>query len=277
MMPAAVRVSARLPVLKATSARREEPGELVLVVAGPQVFEHRPRWPVDSRPPCGRCDSSQSRIISPGGRAAQTELLAPVGKDRGLAAEDLGMDLGVGIAHRLHGGGVSNRDRSRRGRGSWPCCPRTRSSAGPRREAGTSPRPRNGTSGSPIREPCPALLSVNRASRSILPACGLAIGFDHDGELDQARGRHDVVGVVMERSAGAEVLRPRRRPSPCGLGSMVRASRQASDEAARVELVRRPQRGQGRTQPEHNPRTRPQRAHWTSLGRSDGGLRRGGG
>ena len=35
--------------------------------------------------------------------APQAELLAPLGEDRGIAAKDLRVDLGVGIAHLLHG------------------------------------------------------------------------------------------------------------------------------------------------------------------------------
>ena len=90
--------------------RGQEAGELVPVLAGSQVREHL----VAGR----RADDllAIDGLAEPdhlvGRRASQAELLAPLGKDRRIAAKHLRVDLGVGIAHLLHGrGGRADADR----------------------------------------------------------------------------------------------------------------------------------------------------------------------
>ncbi len=70
------------------------------------------------------------------------------------------------------------------------------------------------------------------------PLRRLAVGFDHDRELDQAGRRHRLVGVVGERLAGPEVLDGDRHLPPVGLDQ---------GHQPRFERARRRRRG-GRQQ-----------------------------
>ena len=79
----------------------EEPRDLGAIVAGIEVFQHRLAG--------GRTDqltrrqSLEQTEHLPSRRAAQTELLAALGKDRRVAPVDLGVQLGVLASHLGHG------------------------------------------------------------------------------------------------------------------------------------------------------------------------------
>ena len=101
MIPAAVLLASTLPVLKATLVPGgKNRGNLSLsshasrccrIAAHASGLTSSPFW-----------RASQSRTISAGGGAPDPESLAPFEVDGRVAAEDLGMGLGVGIAELLH-------------------------------------------------------------------------------------------------------------------------------------------------------------------------------